>query len=346
MIYCYNTNLKYLEMKSRQIVLALRPKGLPSSDNFRFENIELNELKENEVLLKSSYISVDPYMRGRMNDVKSYAAPFDVDQPITGGVVAKVVESRNKAFIKDDLVFGMLPWATYIIDNGDSLRKIDTSYAPASYNLGILGMPGLTAYFGIMDIGKPKKGETVLISGAAGAVGIVAGQIAKLQGAYVVGIAGSDEKCQLLKDQFGFDEAINYNTSKVLKKSIASACPNGVDVYFDNVGGEITDAVVLNLNFHSRIVLCGQISLYNNTEIPTGPSILPRLLTRSVKLQGFIVSNYSDRFVEGLTQLTKWVVEGKLNYKETIIKGFDKLPEAFLGLFSGMNKGKMIVEIE
>ena len=333
-------------MKSRQIVLASRPKGLPVSDNFRFEDINLSDLKENEVLLKAWYISVDPYMRGRMNDVKSYAPSFEVDQPIAGGVVAKVAESRHKSFVKDDIVFGMLPWATYCVENGGNLRKVDTSYAPASYNLGILGMPGLTAYFGIMEIGKPKAGETVVISGAAGAVGIVAGQIAKTEGAFVVGIAGSDEKCQLLKEQFGFDAAINYNSSKPLKKLIAAACPDGVDIYFDNVGGEITDAVIMNLNFHSRIVLCGQISLYNNTEIPTGPSILPRLLTRSVMLKGFIVSNYSDRFSEGLTQLTKWVSEGKLNYKETIIQGFDKLPDAFLGLFSGKNQGKMMVEVE
>jgi hypothetical protein len=207
-------------------------------------------------------------------------------------------------------------------------------------------MPGLTAYFGIMDIGKPKKGETVVISGAAGAVGIVAGQIAKLQGARVVGIAGSDEKCRLLKEQFGFDDAINYKTAKVMKKAVAASCPEGVDVYFDNVGGEITDAVILNLNFHSRIVLCGQISHYNATELPVGPVILPRLLTRSVMLQGFIVSNYSARFEEGLTNLAKWVIEGKLKYSETVIKGFDKLPEAFLGLFSGKNQGKMLVEIE
>lgn len=332
-------------MESHQIILASRPIGLPSSENFRFEIRELEKLKDNEVLLKSMYISVDPYMRGRMNDVKSYAPSFQVDEPIKGGVVAKVIESRNKVFVEGDTVFGMMPWATYIIEKGESLRKIDTSSVPASYSLGILGMPGLTAYFGIMDIGKPKVGETILISGAAGAVGIVAGQIARIQGARVVGIAGSDEKCRLIKDQFGFDEAINYKTSLTLRKSIAAACPNGVDVYFDNVGGEITDAAVINLNFHSRIILCGQISVYNNTEFPVGPSILPRLLTRSVKLQGFIVSNYSDRFGEGLAQLTKWVKEGKLKYKETVIRGFDKLPETFLGLFSGKNQGKMLIEI-
>jgi len=332
-------------MNSRQIVLASRPKGLPGYENFRFENKVLADIIEDEVLLKASFISVDPYMRGRMNDVKSYASSFQVDQPIAGGVIAEVIDSKSKSFAKSDFVLGNLPWATYSIEKGENLRKIDTSVAPASYYLGILGMPGLTAYFGIMDIGKPKTGETVLISGAAGAVGLVAGQIAKLQGAYVVGIAGSDEKCNLIKEQFSFDDAINYNTSRILKKSIAAACPNGVDIYFDNVGGKITDAAILNLNFHSRIVLCGQISLYNNTEIPVGPAILPRLLTRSVMLQGFIVSNYSNRFNQGLEYLAKWLGEGKLKYTETIISGFDNLPEAFLGLFSGINKGKMIVKI-
>jgi NADPH:quinone reductase len=332
-------------MNSRQIVLASRPKGLPGYENFRFENKVLADIKEDEVLLKASFISVDPYMRGRMNDVKSYASSFQVDQPIAGGVIAEVIDSKSKSFAKSDFVLGNLPWATYSIEKGENIRKIDTSVAPASYYLGILGMPGLTAYFGIMDIGKPKTGETVLISGAAGAVGLVAGQIAKLQGAYVVGIAGSDEKCNLIKEQFSFDDAINYNTSRILKKSIAAACPNGVDIYFDNVGGKITDAAILNLNFHSRIVLCGQISFYNNTEIPFGPVILPRLLTRSVTLQGFIVSNYSNRFNEGLENLAKWLGEEKLKYTETIISGFDNLPEAFLGLFSGINKGKMIVKV-
>jgi NADPH:quinone reductase len=333
-------------MKSRQIVLAARPVGLPGIENFRFEEKDLNELKEGEVLLKAWYISVDPYMRGRMNNVKSYAASFEVGQPIAGGVVAKVVESRFKPLAAGDTVFGMMPWATYSIEKGENLRKVNTDLAPPSYSLGILGMPGLTAYFGIMDIGKPKKGETVVISGAAGAVGIVAGQIAKIQGSRVIGIAGSDEKCKLLKEKFGFDEALNYKTSKTLRKTIAAVCPDGVDVYFDSVGGEITDAVINNLNFHSRIALCGQISFYNSTEIPMGPVILPRLLTRSVLLQGFIVSNYSPRFEEGFEHLTRWVSEGRLKYSETIIKGFDNLPDTFLGLFSGRNKGKMLVEVE
>jgi NADPH-dependent curcumin reductase CurA len=333
-------------MNSSQFVLASRPIGLPSSQNFRLEKISLGELKENEVLLKSWYISVDPYMRGRMNSIKSYAASFEVDQPIRGGIVAKVIESKSKSILVGEVVVGMLPWATYSIEKAENLRKIDIQKVPPGYYLGVLGMPGFTAYFGMMEIGKPKKGETVVVSGAAGAVGIVAGQIAKIQGSRVIGIAGSDEKCKLLKEQFGYHETINYKTSKSIRKELAALCPEGVDVYFDNVGGEITEAVVANLDFHARIALCGQISQYNNTKPSVGYSILPHLLTRSVMLQGFIVSNYSDRFGEALKQLTQWVNDGALKYTETVIDGFDKLPDAFLGLFSGKNQGKMLVKTE
>ena len=335
-----------ISMDSQQIVLASRPIGLPSSDNFRMEKVILNGLKEKEVLLKPWYISVDPYMRGRMNSAKSYAASFEVDHPIKGGAVAKVIESKSKLVLAGDYVVGTLPWATYCIEKEENLRKVDVKNVSPGYYLGILGMPGLTAYFGMMEIGKPKEGETVIVSGAAGAVGLVAGQIAKIQGTRVIGIAGSDEKCQLLKKEFGFDEAINYKTSKSIRKEIAALCPEGVDVYFDNVGGEITEAVAANLDFHARIALCGQISQYNNPKPYIGYSILPHLLTRSVLLQGFIVSNYSERFPEARAHLTKWLNDGKLKYTETIIEGFDNLPDAFLGLFSGINHGKMLVKTE
>lgn len=333
-------------MESSQFVLASRPFGLPSADNFRIEKIVLNKLQDNEVLLKPWYISVDPYMRGRMNNVKSYAPSWEIDQPINGSVVAKVIESNSKSVHIGEVVVGTMPWATFCIEKTENLRKVDTLKIPPGYYLGILGMPGITAYIGMLNICKPEKGETVVVSGAAGAVGIVAGQIAKIQGSRVIGIAGTDEKCRLLKEKFGYDEAINYKTSKSVRKDLGALCPEGVDVYFDNVGGEITEAVAANLDFHSRIALCGQISQYNNAKPYIGYSILPHLLTRSVMLQGFIVRNYTDRYEEALSHLTQWLNEGKLKYTETIIQGFDKLPDAFLGLFSGQNQGKMLVRTE
>ena len=332
-------------MDIQQIVLASRPKGMPTKDQFRTETVTLPGLQEGEVLVKALYFSVDPYMRGRMNDAKSYAPPYKIDEPIMGGAIGEIVETKSGNFQHGDVVQGFLPWATETVQKAETLQKIDVNLAPAPYYLGILGMPGLTAYFGLLHIGKPKSGETVVISGAAGAVGIVVGQIAKLKGCRVVGIAGSDEKIKMLKDEFGFDEVINYKTTSDMKKAIKETCPDGVDIYFDNVGGPISDAVIANINFHARIVLCGQISLYNAAEVPMGPRLQPMLLTRSVLMQGFIVGNFKDHFREGIEQLSQWVKDGKLKYKETIIEGFDKLPEAFLGLFSGKNKGKMVVKV-
>ncbi|QEC69163.1 NADP-dependent oxidoreductase [Panacibacter ginsenosidivorans] len=331
-------------MTTKQIVFAARPKGTPTMENFRFENIELPELQECEVLLQGLYYSVDPYMRSKMNDAKSYTPPFRLNQPMEGGVVATVIESRSAKFKTGDLVLGRLPWREQIITSEKNIQKIDTVIAPASYYLGILGMTGLTAYVGLVHIGKPKAGETVVVSGAAGAVGVAVGQIAKILGCRVIGIAGSDEKIKLLKEKFGFDEAINYKTTPDMKSAIAAACPNDVDIYFDNVGGEISDAVIYNINFHARIPLCGQIALYNSTEVPMGPRLQTILLTRSVLMQGFIVSDYQSIFPEGIQHLAQWVKEGKLKFMETIIKGFDQLPNALLGLFKGENTGKMIVE--
>lgn len=331
-------------MSAKQIILASRPKGLPGKKTFRTETLSLPELKDGEVLVRGLYYSVDPYMRGRMNDVKSYSPPYQVNAPITGGVVGEIEETRSEAFKKGDLITGMLPWATEFLAPAKAIKKIDTSIAPPSYYLGILGMPGLTAYFGLLEIGKPKTGEMVVISGAAGAVGVVAGQIAKLKGCKVVGITGSDDKIKMLKEEFNFDDVINYKTTPNINEAIKKVCPGGVDIYFDNVGGEISDAVISNINFHARIVLCGQISLYNVTERPVGPRLQPMLLTRSALMQGFIVSDFQSNFSDGMQQLSQWVKEGKLKYEETIINGFDQLPQAFLNLFSGANKGKMIVK--
>lgn len=331
-------------MTTQQFVLAARPTGLPTLSDFRMEQTTLPPIQDGELLLKGMYYSVDPYMRGRMNDVKSYSPPFELDKPIKGGVVATVVESKSDNFKPGDVVVGMFPWQQHFIANATEARKADTSLAPASYYIGILGMTGLTAYFGLMDIGKPKAGETLVVSGAAGAVGLVVGQIAKIQGCHVVGIAGSEDKINLLKSEYGFDEAINYKTTVDMSDAIAEACPNGVDIYFDNVGGEISDAVIEHINFHARIPLCGQISLYNSTDKPVGPRLQPMLLTRSVLMQGFIIGNYQQRFGEGIQMLAQWVKSGALTFSETIVPGFENLPVALLDLFTGKNTGKMIVK--
>lgn len=283
-------------------------------------------------------------MRGRMNDAKSYVPPFEIDQPMSGTVIAKVVESKYKDLNPGDIVSGNLPWRVQTVAPGVGLVKIDASDAPLSYHLDVLGMTGLTAYFGLMEIGKPKAGETVVVSGAAGAVGLVVGQIAKINGCRVVGIACSDEKIKVLKEKYGFDDAINYKIVPDLKSAISKSCPKGVDIYYDNVGGEISDAVISNINFHARIPLCGQISLYNSVETPVGLRLQPMLLTRSVLMQGFIVSNFQSQFPEGIKHLAKWLKEGELKFEQTIVNGFDQLPAALLGLFKGANIGKMIVE--
>lgn len=331
-------------MKTRQIVLASRPQGTPTLNNFSIEQVELPALNEDEVLLQGAYYSVDPYMRGRMNDAKSYISTFEINQPISGGVVAKVIESNVASIKTGTYVMGRLPWRELFNAPVKLLQVINADIAPPSYYLGILGMPGLTAYFGLLDICKPKAGQTGVVSGAAGAVGIVAGQLAKIQGCRVIGITGSDEKSSLLKSELGFDDTINYKTTPDLKQALAKACPLGIDFYFDNVGGEISDAVLSLINTHARIAICGQISLYNATDIPVGPRLQPQLLSRSAMMQGFTVSNYQNRFGEGFQRLSRWLKEGKIQYRETILKGFDQLPAAFIGLFKGENMGKMIVE--
>ncbi len=331
-------------MMTTQIILQTRPTGKPTLHNFHFREVAIPALQNDEVLLKGLYFSVDPYMRGRMNDSKSYIPPFKLDEAITGGAIAEIMESKSENLKVGDLILGMLPWQKTSVCSDKQLQKIDKSFSHPSYYLGVLGMPGLTAYFGLLDIGKPRAGETVVISGAAGAVGIIVGQIAKLMGCNVIGIAGSNEKVKEMVDTFGFKEVINYKTTTDLMAAIVGTCPNGVDIYFDNVGGEISDAVIANLNMKARIVLCGQIALYNKTDIAMGPRLQPSLLTKSILMQGFIVSDYKERFAEATEKLKLWLDEGKLVYKETIVKGFEKLPNAFIGLFEGKNIGKMIVE--
>ncbi|MDP2338148.1 MAG: NADP-dependent oxidoreductase [Bacteroidota bacterium] len=329
----------------KQIVLKSRPVGKPTADNFETRLIEIPTVAEGEVRLVAHTFSVDPYLRGRMSDAKSYIAPFQVGEAIVSGLVAKVVESKAANLKVGDFVMERLPWQEEMVVPAKGLQVVDEKIAPLSYYLGILGMPGLTAYFGLLDIGKPQKGETVVVSGAAGAVGMVVGQIAKIQGCRVVGIAGDDAKNEYLMKELHFDAVINYKTVKNLDKALDTACPSGVDVYFDNVGGEISDAVIAQINKGARIIICGQISLYNATSMPVGPRIQPSLLKRSAMMQGFIVSNYVHRFPEGFKVLAGWVSGGLLKYTNTAYKGFDQLPEAFIALFEGKNLGKLIVEV-
>ncbi|WP_271856001.1 NADP-dependent oxidoreductase [Patiriisocius marinus] len=328
------------------ILLKSRPEGKPTVSNFEFvkDNSEL-EINDGEILLETAYVSVDPYLRGRMSDAKSYIPPFELNKPVQSGVVAKVTASKNDNFKNGDYVSGMLAWKTHQVSNGEGLLKVDGSQAPLSTYLGVLGMTGLTAYLGLNQIGKPVAGETIVVSGAAGAVGSVVGQIAKIIGLNVIGIAGTDEKIEMLKTKFGFDAGINYNTSKDIKADIAKAAPNGVDIYFDNVGGPISDAVLFNINRLARIIICGAISVYNSTETPMSVSVQPFLVKNSALMQGFIVSNYAEKFPEAIQQLSAWLSEGKLTYTETIVEGFENIPNAFIDLFEGKNKGKMIVKI-
>ncbi len=330
---------------NRTIILKNRPKGTPQLSNFEFVDEKMPELMQGEILLKTKYVSVDPYLRGRMSDADSYVSSFKLNEPINSGIVAEVIESKNENFKKGDFVSAHLNWKEYQISTGKGLQKLDASIQPLSLYLGVMGMTGMTAYMGMTQIGKPKAGETIVVSGAAGAVGSTVGQIGKILGCHVVGIAGTDEKVEILKSELGFDSAINYNTVKDMKKAVAEACPKGVDIYYDNVGGPISDAVHANINQFGRIINCGAISTYNATEIPMGPRVEGFLIKRSALMHGFIVGDFVDQFPEGAIQLGQWLKEGKLTYEETVVEGFDAIPQAFIDLFSGKNKGKMIVKI-
>jgi NADPH-dependent curcumin reductase CurA len=330
---------------NKQIILASRPQAMPTADNFSIVESPIPRPIEDELLLRTLYISVDPYMRGRMNDRKSYVAPFQVGEAITGGNVSQVVESKSDGFKKGDIVVGNSSWALYSTVKAAQATKINPDLAPISTALSILGMTGLTAYFGLLDIGQPKEGETVVVSGAAGAVGMIVGQIAKLKGARVIGIAGSEEKIDYLINELGFNAAINYKTSTDIAAELSKACPNGVDIYFDNVGGSISDAVLSLVNKHARIPVCGQISMYNSEQEEVGPRVQGLLITYSVLMKGFTIGDYAPRFREGITQLAQWLVEGKLKYAENIINGFENTPQAFLGLFAGENLGKQLVKV-
>ncbi|NRF40049.1 NADP-dependent oxidoreductase [Pedobacter foliorum] len=330
---------------NKVILLNKRPVGKPTADDFKFIEEETPVTQEGQVLLKTLYVSVDPYLRGRMSSAKSYTPPFELNKPIQSGIIAEVIESKNPNFKVGDFVSAIMGWKELQVSDGKNLLRVDGSAAPLSVYLGILGMTGLTAYLGLTEIGKPKAGETLVVSGAAGAVGSVVGQIGKILGCRVIGLAGSDEKTTMLTSKFGYDAAINYKTTTDVQAAIANAAPNGVDIYFDNVGGSISDAVLANVNQLARVPVCGAISVYNETEVPMGPRIQTTLVKNSILMQGFVVSNYVAKFPEAIKQLTSWLQEGKLTYTETIVNGFDHIPQAFLDLFEGKNEGKMIVKI-
>ncbi|MFB5190958.1 NADP-dependent oxidoreductase [Alicyclobacillus fastidiosus] len=333
------------QLEASRIVLASRPKGKPTAENFRTETILLPAPGPGEILVKALYLSVDPYMRGRMSEAKSYVPPYEIGGVVGGGAVAEVVESGDDSFQPGDVVSGQFGWQTHALVPAKHLRKIDPSLAPMTASLGLLGVTGLTAYFGLIDICSPQPNETVVVSGAAGAVGMTVGQIAKILGCRVVGIAGSDEKVQYLTDKLGFDEAINYKTTDNLTKALKHVCPQGIDIYFDNVGGEISDAVFRSLNTGARISVCGQIALYNLEQPDVGPRLLTQVLIHRALVKGFIISDYAARFPEGVKQLAKWYHDGQLKFEETIAEGFDQTVDAFLDLFSGANLGKQIVRV-
>src|SRR6185369_17247957 len=315
-------------MQNKEIRLASRPAGVPTLEHFQFVDTDVPKPADGEVLVRMLYISVDPYLRGRMRDRKSYVQPFEVGHVIESGAVGEVIESKSPNFEAGDVVTGMFGWRKYDVAKADGLMRVIPGVSPSTA-LGVLGMPGLTAYFGLLDIGQPKEGETVVVSGAAGAVGTAVCQIAKIKGCRAVGIAGSDEKNQYLTAELGVDAAVNYKSPE-MSQALKQACPKGIDVYFDNVGGEVSDAVMPLLNHGARIVICGQISLYNLDKPDVGPRPQPFLLVNSAMMKGFIITDYTPRFVEGVMQLAQWLGAGKLKYAETIVEGFENTPQAFI----------------
>lgn len=333
---------------NQRIVLASRPTGSPTVDNFRLEQQALPALEDGQILLRTLYLSLDPYMRGRMSAAESYAAPNDLDAVMGGGTVSQVEESRNQNFSAGDLVLSYSGWQEYEVSDGRGVSKLDPRITRPSYALGILGMPGLTAYYGLLDLGQPKPGETVVLAASTGAVGSVVGQIAKLKGCRVVGIAGADEKLEYAVDVLGYDACVSHRDPDMAGQ-LAAACPDGIDVYFENVGGSSWEAVMPLLNVFARVPVCGLIAHYNQTGLPPGPDRMVQLqlmiLTRRIKMQGFIISDHFDRFNDLITDMSVWLEQGQIVYREDIVAGLENAPEAFLGLFSGNNFGKLIVQV-
>jgi NADPH-dependent curcumin reductase CurA len=329
--------------KNRQILLASRPCGEPGPDNFKLVETAVPEASPGQMLLRTVYLSLDPYMRGRMSDAASYATPVQIGDVMGGHTVSQVVESRNPDFSKGEFVTGYDGWQAYGLSTGKELRKLDPKVVPISTAIGVLGMPGMTAFVGLMDIGQPKAGETVVVSAASGAVGAVVGQLAKVKGCRAVGIAGSPDKCKYVVEELGFDACINYKTDDLVP-ALKAACPAGVDIYFENVGGAVFAAILRVINRGARIPLCGIISEYNATGNPAGPNLRPLLVNRAM-MKGFIVSDHNDRAPAFLQEVAPLVMSGRIKFREDIVEGLDNAPEAFIGLLHGKNFGKLMVRV-
>ncbi|WP_342642251.1 NADP-dependent oxidoreductase [Rhodoligotrophos ferricapiens] len=329
--------------KNRQFLLRKRPEGLPTPDHFELIEAPVPEPRSGEVVTRTLYLSLDPYMRGRMNAGKSYARPVELGAPMEAGVVGRVVASADPGFKIGDIVNGPGYWADYSVHKAASLRKLDPSLAPPSTALGILGMPGHTAYVGTIDIGKPKPGETFVVSAAAGPVGSLAGQIAKIKGARVIGIAGGPDKCRYVVDECGFDDCIDHRMAD-FAEALAAACPDGIDIYYENVGGAVLQAVWPLLNRHARVPVCGLIAEYNDVAPRPGPN-LRNLLSNRILMQGFIVGDHAERFAAFFADVSNWLRTDRIKYREHTVEGLENAPEAFLGLFSGSNFGKLVVRV-
>ena len=342
--------------KMQRIVLASRPTGEPTDENFRLETIDMPTPKEGEVLVKTHYFSLDPYMRGRMDDAKSYAAPVPIDGLMEGGAVGEVIASQHPAYQPGDFVFCMTGWATHGIASEPALQKLDPNLAPISTALGVLGMPGFTGWYGLTELGKPKTGETLVVAAATGPVGSMVGQIAKLRGLNVVGIAGGAEKCRMATEVYGFDACVDhraFDTARDLRGALKEHCPKGVDIYFENVGGKVLDAVLPMMNPFGRIPLCGMIAWYNagalgadaSTEAITGPRLWRTILVNFLSVNGFIISNHYDRYPDFLREAGPALAAGRIRYVEDIAEGLESAPAAFRAMLKGGNKGKQLVKL-
>ncbi|MDQ6992461.1 MAG: NADP-dependent oxidoreductase [Mariprofundus sp.] len=334
---------------NRKIVLKSRPIGAPTTANMQLTSEPIPQPAAGELLLHTRYLSLDPYMRGRMSDVPSYAAPVALGETMVGSTIACVEISHHDAFKAGDLVLAYSGWQDYAISNGDGLVKLDAQMSRPSMALGVLGMPGFTAYMGLLDIGQPKAGETVVVAAASGAVGAIVGQIAKLMGCYVVGIAGGDAKCRYVVDELGFDACLDHRNA-TFAEALSGACAKGIDVYFESVGGAVFDAVLPLLNVKARVVVCGLIANYNATKLPDGPDrlglLMGQLLIKRIKMQGFIIfDDYGPRYSEFFSQMSRWLEQGKITFREDIVDGLEAAPEALIGLLEGKNFGKLMVRV-